>query len=372
MPQLNYNMKPARGFKGMKADARFDHVEGSLLAAEAIEIGKGVVRKIAVSASGLPAYNQGNIVFDADLITGNTIDLKINGTSISQVTYATSHANTMALIIAQIILNADVLTAALDPADTDSRTIRVTFVDGANINITEITVAAGASQADGVYFKGDTDNVYGLDDLVRLPAFNQGSLVFDADLVTSNTIDMDVNGTAMSQVTFATSHLNTMGLIITALEAMDDVQSAALDATDTNNRTIIITGVDDTDIAVTSIVVAAGASQANGAYTKGTRDVLYGIALHSFSLIADSDGVVSYAINDPVNILRQGAVYVYSETAVLSSDTVYCRHEVGGNGDLVGQFRNDSDSGKCFAVTGAKFKESTTAPGIVKVEINFP
>lgn len=372
MSQKSYSQQPARAFKGMKADSRFDHVEGGLLAAEIIEIGKGVVRKIAISAAGLPAYNQGNIVFDADLITGNTINLNINGTAISQVTYATSHANTMALVIAQIILNSTVLTAALDPADTNSRTIRITFIDGSATSITSIVIAAGASQADGVYFKGATDNIYTNDDLLRLPAFNQGSLVFDADLVTSNTIDMDVNAVSISQVTFATSHLNTMGLIIAALEALDSVQSAALDATDTNNRTLIITGVNGTDISVTSIVVAAGASQANGAYTKGTHDALYGIALHTFSLVADSNGVVSYAINDPVNALRQGAAYVYSETAALSSDTVYCRHEVGGFGDLVGQFRNNSDSGKCFAVAGAKFKESTTAPGIVKLEINFP
>jgi len=104
-------------------------------------------------------------------------------------------------------------------------------------------------------------------------------LVFDADLVTSNTIDMDVNGQSMGQVTYATSHAATMALIVTALELLSTVESAVIDPNDADSRTIIIqsaTGV--TNTTVTSIVVAGGASQAEGEYTDGTESPEYEVA----------------------------------------------------------------------------------------------
>jgi len=373
MSQLSYNQKPARGFVGQKADSRFDHVEGGLMASEAIEVGSGVVRSIAYSAAGKASFNQGKLIFDADLITSNVINLNVTGTAISAVTYASSHANTMALILAQIILDASVLTAEVDATDTNSRTIKITFIDGVLGSVTSVVVTLGASQANGVYFRGQDDNVYGANNTLRLPAANQGSLVFAGDLITSNVIDMDVNAVAISSVTFASNHLTTMGLIITELLTSDFVQAAILDSTDTDNRTIIITSVDGIDLAVTSIVVTLGSTQTTGTYTKGSHDTMYGIALQHFGLIADrTTGIVSYAINDPVNNLRQGACYVYSEVPVLNGDDVYMRFFVGGFGQKVGQFRNDADSAKAVIVPEAHFKEDTTAAGPVLLEINLP
>lgn len=213
----------------------------------------------------------------------------------------------------------------------------------------------------------------GVDNKVRLPAANQGKLVFDADLVTSNTIDMDVNGVAITQVTFATDHDTTMGLIATELETFDDVLSAVLDPLDTNNRTLIVTTNDGEDLLIDSIVVAAGGSQAGGTFTQGTHDTLEGLALATHAKEqARVTGIVQYAISDTVNTLRQGAAYVYVEEAVTSDDPVYCRFLANGTGKDPGQFRKDSDSGKALLVSDVKFKSTTSAAGIAVLEINKP
>ena len=208
----------------------------------------------------------------------------------------------------------------------------------------------------------------GVNNKVRLPAANQGVLVFDADLVTSNTIDMTVNGVAISQLTFSSTHAATMGLIATELETFDEILSATVDT-----RTITILTNDGEDLAITSIVVAAGGSQAGGVFTAGTRDILEGLALSTHAKEqALLTGIVNYAIADTVNTLRQGACYVVVEEAITSDDPVYCRFLDGGTGKAVGQFRNDADSGTCFLVSNVKLKSNTSAAGIAILEINNP
>lgn len=259
MSQTSYSINSARAFRGMKADSRFDHVEGGLIAAEAIQLGLGVVKNI------------------------------------------------------------------------------------------------------------------GEDNQCRLPAANQGKLVFDADIVTGNNIDLDINGDAITTVPFNSTHLITMGDLATEIASHADVGSCALDPADTSNRTLIVTANDGEDINLTSIAVTGGGSQANGTFTQGTRDVLEGLSTHVYSLIADQNtGIVEYAIDDPVNITRIGAIYVYAEEALTSDDPVYCRFLAGGAGEDPGQFRKDDDSGKAFLVSNVAYKETITAAGIVKLEINLP
>lgn len=89
---------------------------------------------------------------------------------------------------------------------------------------------------------------------------NYYTITFDDDLVTDNVINMKVNGTSISPVTFAVSNANTLGLIATAITtASGAVRYAA--ATDTHVITVYPsnpTGV----VGLTNIVVTAGASQA--------------------------------------------------------------------------------------------------------------
>jgi len=100
------------------------------------------------------------IVWDADFVTGNAIDIDINGTTITTVNYATSHVNTMGLIETQIEADLADSTATIDPDDANSRTMLVE-IDGSDVIPTGTTVAVtgGASQADEtLYFEtGEQD-----------------------------------------------------------------------------------------------------------------------------------------------------------------------------------------------------------------------
>lgn len=85
-------------------------------------------------------------------------------------------------------------------------------------------------------------------------------LTFSAALIASNTIDMDVNGSALAQVTYASSDANTLGLIAAALQALGTITAATA-----GTHSVIITPVDaNSTVVITNIVVAAGSSQATG------------------------------------------------------------------------------------------------------------
>jgi len=99
------------------------------------------------------------------------------------------------------------------------------------------------------------------------------TILFDADLVTSNTIDMDVNGTAMTQVTYGTSSTATCAAI--AAQLVTDFGSL-IDTTTAGSwaRTIKIVPIEaNSSVVITNITVAAGASQASATLTADTFSV---------------------------------------------------------------------------------------------------
>jgi hypothetical protein len=219
--------------------------------------------------------------------------------------------------------------------------------------------------------------VIGKDNEARLPSANQGSLVFAGDLITANVIDLDINDVAITSVTFTTDHLTTMGLLATEIASNADVATAVLDPADTNNRTLIVTGVDGTVITITNIVVTLGASQTTGTWTSSTRDALYGIAHWTQALeggLPGEDAIPQYDNLQLANVLRRGALWVQFETAFdPDTDSLYCRFVEGASDELIGQFRNDSDSGAAFAVAGNfAVKTTLTAAGLGIIEINKP
>jgi len=94
-------------------------------------------------------------------------------------------------------------------------------------------------------------------------------LTFSGDLVTANTINLDVNGVAMSEVTFATDNATTLALIATQLETFAEIETAtAVGGSDLINITPA-TATND-GVVITDIVVAAGAGQVTGTMTNST------------------------------------------------------------------------------------------------------
>lgn len=84
--------------------------------------------------------------FVADLVTGNTIDLKINTVPIAQVTFATSHSVTMTALAAAIAALASVASATV----TSGRQITITGQDsGVAIAVNDLVIAGGSSQTTG-------------------------------------------------------------------------------------------------------------------------------------------------------------------------------------------------------------------------------
>ena len=96
-------------------------------------------------------------------------------------------------------------------------------------------------------------------------------LTFDAALVTSNQIDMDVNGTAITPVVFSTDSNTTMALLVTELEANADIENAIVvdgGSGTADDRVIIVFG--NTALTIDNADVTLGASQANIVVTTPT------------------------------------------------------------------------------------------------------
>lgn len=217
--------------------------------------------------------------------------------------------------------------------------------------------------------------VIGKDDQVRLAASNTGLITFAGDLITANVVNLKVNGSAIAPVTFLTDHATTMGLLAVAIAALTTYVSTC---TVSAARVLTVNGIDDTDIAVTDIVVTAGATQTTGTFAAGTRDTtLVGVALLTQALEGGLPGTTTapaYPAKSVVNVLRQGYVWVYSETAFNpDTDTLYMRWQDGGAGKAVGQFRNTTDSSTCYAVPGNfKVRSTLGAAGLMVLELNKP
>lgn len=116
-------------------------------AAEAMEFGKPAFghKDDPVNASSL-YRDVGKIAFDADFVTGNTIDGTVNTVAITQVTFTTDHDTTAALVAAAYAALTGV-ECILDPADTNNRTFLIR-AKRTEIVVTE-DVQSGASQATG-------------------------------------------------------------------------------------------------------------------------------------------------------------------------------------------------------------------------------
>lgn len=87
------------------------------------------------------------------------------------------------------------------------------------------------------------------------------TLVFDADFVTGNDFDMDVNSAAIGPVAFNTDHDTTMSDIATAIAAEAGVSTATIIG-GAGSRTIEITGAAiDTLVALENAITTSGATQ---------------------------------------------------------------------------------------------------------------
>jgi len=206
-----------------------------------------------------------------------------------------------------------------------------------------------------------------LEDVCRLPLASEVDMLLDIDFEASNVINMKVNGTAIAPVTYATSHANTAGLLVTAIKALDAVSECSV-----SGRTFTII-TDDSVATVTDFAVTGGTNQAViTSLTLDTNDVFHGVSVLTHNKEQGSSSDAQYDAKDTASIMRKGKIWVNVEQAIDETDAVYMRFIADGADKLPGYFRKDSDSDKAVLLTGVKFRKRTTAAGLTILEINKP
>lgn len=112
------------------------------------------------------------VTFDADFVTANTINGKVGGLSIAEVTFAADHDTTMAALVAAILAANPYLSSVVSNTDGDNREITITTnLDAADQDASDFVVALGASQA----------GVVEAETVASVNSLNRGKYRTDAD-----------------------------------------------------------------------------------------------------------------------------------------------------------------------------------------------
>jgi hypothetical protein len=182
-------------------------------------------------------------------------------------------------------------------------------------------------------------------------------IVWDADFVTSNSIDVVVNGVTTT-VVFDTDQATTMLAIIAAIEAQTLLAGIDVTRTDISgdDRTLKFFWKGD-DIETLTETVTLGASQATGTITFSNSQVFLGIALLSHQ---ESAGVAKYDLNEAMNVLTEGFVWVNAYQAVQANSAAYVVVTFGAN---LGKF------GTAGYDTKSRFRGNTSGAALVALEV---
>lgn len=124
--------------------------------------------------------------------------------------------------------------------------------------------------------------------------------------------------------------------------------------------------------AVTSLYIPAQ-SGTGGTATLGFGSILGPLDGAAAGVVAfeTSRTGLTYGTTEAAPLVRQGRVWMYSETAAYQGRDVYVRM-VAGDGESLGAIRATPDSTDCALLKSAKFASTTAAAGYVLVEINLP
>lgn len=194
-------------------------------------------------------------------------------------------------------------------------------------------------------------------------------VTYSADFVESNSIPMTVNGAAIIPVVYVNSHAETFADLIATINALDGVSAEA----GTGRQIIITMDGNETDIEITDTTVTGGVSQPTVAAVYSSLDVFEGVAAIRHGQPSSIGGNDQYAINDVVDVLTKGVIYVNTVATVAYGDPVYLYND-SANPTAKGKFTN-SASGN-LSVSAARFVSEAVgtveAPALAKVEINQP
>ena len=153
--QTSYPLYATNGMAGQLADCGFHDIV-SYNAAEAIPLGRALVKGASETTVRLPNRNYATLTYDADFVASNSIAVTVNSVAITPVVYASSHAATFAAVIAAITG----LTGITAVAGT-GRSIIITTDDKSVITVSS-AVTLGSSQAGATVAYTSADVILGV------------------------------------------------------------------------------------------------------------------------------------------------------------------------------------------------------------------
>lgn len=203
---------------------------------------------------------------------------------------------------------------------------------------------------------------------------DKASVTYSADFVASNSIPFSVQiGSAVAlsitPVVYATSHAATFAALIAAIDALAGVSAVA-----GTGREIIVTVDNGTDnITISNTTVTGGGSQPTVTTAYTSSGVFEGISVLRHGQPVSVDGDDKYEINDAVNVMTRGCIWVYVVATVAYGDDAYVYNDKSNSANQ-GQFTNSSSGN--LAVASGKFRSAavgtTGTPVLALLELNLP
>jgi hypothetical protein len=203
---------------------------------------------------------------------------------------------------------------------------------------------------------------------------NKVSVTYSADFVASNSIPMSVqigSATALTitPVVYATDHATTFAALIAAINALAGVSAVA-----GTGREILITVDGATDnITVSNYAVTGGVGQPTLTIAYTSTAVFEGVSVLRHGQPVTVGGNDQYEINDAVNVMTRGCIWVYVVATVAYGDDAYAFNDKAYTANQ-GQFTNSSSGN--LAVSSGKFRSAaagtTSTPALALLELNLP
>lgn len=152
------------------------------------------------------------------------------------------------------------------------------------------TIEVETAQEDFTY----TTTINGVNVSISSTSDAQYSTVtFSSDFVASNTINLQVNGSAIAPVVYSTDHLTTMTNLAAAIATNPDVDTVDVTGTGANlNRVLIVNAKPNKDGLISNVVVSGGVTQPTATIVD---------AIQPTSSLTISDAMVAEINNSPVN-----------------------------------------------------------------------
>lgn len=190
-------------------------------------------------------------------------------------------------------------------------------------------------------------------------------LVFDADLITGNLVDLTVNSTPITQVPFNTDHDTTMTDLVNSITAVTGIDAALATSTaDPNNRTVFIRSKAVTN-AVTGEAVTGGASQAGITKTTQSDQVFIGVAIQTAKNVEVSNQGKYYK-DQTISVANRGIFWSILDGTANNLDDAF----LSVSGASAGKFSSTPGADVSCKFKSNNYTNLTTTDVMASVEIS--